>query len=114
MGVLTLGCQSADTENDDEPFRKTAPAGKLVSPDEAADRIRDSIARGTNPNLDTASRYLLLAAVNICEDSQMSFQHYLSHPSAEEAEYLALDGKRATSQIQRVLSVMAELANLDD
>ena len=118
-GVMGAPDLSAGTENAeepcDEPFRKTAPAGKLVSSAEAANRIKDSIAYGSNPNLDTASRYLLMAAINICEDSQKSFQHYLSHPSDEEAEYLAImDGKRAASQIQRVLGVMVELAHLDD
>ena len=113
-GVMGAPNLSAGTEHAEEPFRKTAPAGKLVDPDKLADRVKEMVARGSNYNLEMASSCLLLAAIHICEDSEKSFQYYLSHPSAEEAEYLALDGKRATDQIQRILSVMVELAHLDD
>lgn len=115
MDAPDLSAGTVDAEEPcDEPFRKTAPAGKLVDPDKLADRVKETVARGSNYNLEMASSCLLLAAIHICEDSEKSFQYYLSHPSAEEAEYLALDGKRATDQIQRILSVMAELAHLDD
>lgn len=80
-----------------ETFRQTAPAGKLV-----------------DPALDTASDYLLLAAMNICDDAMKSFAYFLSHPKEDDAEYMAMDGKRATNQISRVLSVIAELKHLDD
>lgn len=97
-----------------ETFRQTAPAGKLVDPDKAALRIQESVKAGTNPALDTASDYLLLAAMNICDDAMKSFAYFLSHPKEDDAEYMAMDGKRATNQISRVLSVIAELKHLDD
>lgn len=90
----------------------TEPA--LRATEETAQRIKESVWRGSNPKIDTAKCYLLLAAMNVCEDSLKTFAHCASHPEPEDVEYLALDGKRSAAQVLRILEVMADLDHLTD
>lgn len=93
-------------------FTKEASEAVQRNVDEAAQHIKESIWKGSNPKIDTAKCYLLLAAMNVCEDALKTFGHYLSHPDADGAEYLALDGKKSITQVQQILEVMAELDDL--
>lgn len=105
-----------DVENDID--RNFAPAGRLIDPEKAAQAVKDSVDRGTpTREIATASRYLMLAAMSICNDSMNAFEHYL-HASEdyqrENAEYMVLDGRKAAAQIQSILGVMSELEGLEE
>lgn len=63
-------------ENDID--RNFAPAGRLIDPAKADQMVKDSVDRGTpTREIATASRYLMLAAMSICNDSMNAFEHYL-------------------------------------
>lgn len=86
----------------------------LGSPEMIAQMVKDSVERGQpNRELSTASRYLLLAATNICEEAFRNFSGFLDHFQSDEAEYWALDAKKAMDQTHRVLNVLAEIEGLD-
>lgn len=93
------------------------PAGdplSLGSPEMVAQMVKDSVERGQpNRELSTASRYLLLAATNICEEAFRNFSGFLDHFQSDEAEFWALDAKKAMDQTHRVLNVLAEIEGLD-
>lgn len=98
--------------------RSFAPAGRLIDPEKAAQAVKDSVDRGEpTREIATASRYLMLAAMSICNDSMNAFEHYL-HASEdyqrENAEYMVLDGRKAAAQIQNILGVMSELEGLEE
>lgn len=89
-------------------------AGDPLSPEMIAQMVKDSVERGQpNRELSTASRYLLLAATNICEEAFRNFSGFLDHFQSDEAEYWALDAKKAMDQTHRVLNVLAEIEGLD-
>ncbi len=94
-----------------------SPAGdplSSISPEMIAQMVKDSVERGQpNRELSTASRYLLLAATNICEEAFRNFSGFLDHFQSDEAEYWALDAKKAMDQTHRVLNVLAEIEGLD-
>lgn len=98
--------------------RNIAPAGRLIDPEKAAQVVKDSVDRGTpTREIATASRYLMLAAVSICNDSMNAFEHYLDASEEyqrENAEYMVLDGRKAAAQIQSILGVMSELEGLEE
>lgn len=83
-------------------------------PDIAAFRVRESIQSVGNDLTEGAVRYMLIAAMGLCEDTLKTFDHYVSHPDADGIEYLALDGRRAIKQIQALLGVMADVERLTD
>lgn len=94
--------------------RNLAPAGDPLSPEMVAQMVKDSVERGQpNRELSTASRYLLLAATNICEEAFRNFSGFLDHFQSDEAEYWALDAKKAMDQTHRVLNVLSEIEGLD-
>ena len=94
-----------------------SPAGdpfSLLSPEMISQMVKDSVERGQpNRELSTASRYLLLAATNICEEAFRNVSGFLDHFQSDEAEYWALDAKKAMDQTHRVLNVLAEIEGLD-
>lgn len=98
--------------------RNFSPAGKLIDPEKAAQAVKDSVDRGTpTREIATASRYLMLAAMSICNDSMNAFEHYLDASEdyqRENAEYMVLDGRKAAAQIQSILGVMSELEGLEE
>lgn len=98
-------------------MNELSPAGdslSLGSPEMIAQMVKDSVERGQpNRELSTASRYLLLAATNICEEAFRNFSGFLDHFQSDEAEYWALDAKKAMDQTHRVLNVLAEIEGLD-
>lgn len=94
--------------------RNLAPADDSLSPEMIAQMVKDSVERGRpNRELSTASRYLLLAATNICEEAFRNVSGFLDHFQSDEAEYWALDAKKAMDQTHRVLNVLAEIEGLD-
>jgi hypothetical protein len=105
-----------DVENDID--RNFAPAGKLIDPEKAAQAVKDSVDRGEpTREIATASRYLMLAAMSICNDSMNAFEHYLDASEdyqRENAEYMVLDGRKAAAQIQNILGVISELEGLEE
>lgn len=105
-----------DVENDID--RNFAPAGRLIDPEKAAQAVKDSVDRGApTREIATASRYLMLAAMSICNDSINAFEHYLDASEdyqRENAEYMVLDGRKAAAQIQSILGVMSELEGLEE
>ena len=105
-----------DVENDID--RNFAPAGRLIDPAKADQMVKDSVDRGTpTREIATASRYLMLAAMSICNDSMNAFEHYLDASEdyqRENAEYMVLDGRKAAAQIQSILGVMSELEGLEE
>lgn len=105
-----------DVENDIN--RNFAPAGKLIDPEKAAQAVKDSVDRGApTREISTAIRYLILAAMSICNDSINAFEHYLDASEdyqRENAEYMALDDRRSVAQIQRILDVISELEGLEE
>lgn len=105
-----------DVENDID--RNFAPAGKLIDPAKAAQAVKDSVDRGApTREIATAIRYLILAAMSICNDSMNAFEHYLDASEEyqrENAEYMALDDRKAAAQIQRILDVISELEGLEE
>lgn len=105
-----------DVENDID--RNFAPAGRLIDPAKAAQAVKDSVDRGTpTREIATASRYLMLAAMSICNDSMNAFEHYLDASEdyqRDNAEYMVLDGRKAAAQIQSILGVMSELEGLEE
>lgn len=105
-----------DVENDID--RNFAPAGRLIDPEKADQAVKDSVDRGSpTREIATASRYLMLAAVSICNDSMNAFEHYLDASEEyqrENAEYMVLDGRKAAAQIQSILGVMSELEGLEE
>lgn len=105
-----------DVENDID--RNFAPAGKLIDPAKAAQAVKDSVDRGApTREIATASRYLMLAAMSICNDSILAFGNFLDASAdyqQENAEYMVLDGRKAAAQIQSILGVMSELEGLEE
>jgi hypothetical protein len=105
-----------DVENDID--RNFAPAGKLIDPEKAAQAVKDSVDRGApTREIDTAIRYLMLAAMSICNDSILAFGNFLDASAdyqQENAEYMVLDGRKAAAQIQSILGVMSELEGLEE
>lgn len=103
-------------ENDID--RNFAPAGRLIDPEKADQAVKDSVDRGEpTREIATASRYLMLAAMSICNDSMNAFEHYLDASEEyqrENAEYMVLDGRKAAAQIQSILGVMSELEGLEE
>lgn len=95
-----------------------APAGRLIDPEKADQMVKDSVDRGTpTREIATAIRYLILAAMSICNDSMNAFEHYLDASEEyqrENAEYMALDDRKAAAQIQRILDVISELEGLEE
>ena len=98
--------------------RSFAPAGKLIDPEKAAQAVKDSVDRGApTREIATASRYLMLAAMSICNDSMNAFEHYLDASEEyqrDNAEYMMLDGRKAAAQIQSILGVMSELEGMEE
>lgn len=98
--------------------RNSAPAGRMIDPEKAAQAVKDSVDRGEpTRKIATASRYLMLAAVSICTDSVNAFEHYLDASEdyqRDNAEYMVLDGRKAAAQIQSILGVMSELEGLEE
>lgn len=98
--------------------RNIAPAGRLIDPEKAAQAVKDSVDRGSpTREIATASRYLMLAAMSICNDSMNAFEHYLDASEdyqRENAEYMVLDGRKAAAQLQSILGVMSELEGLEE
>lgn len=105
-----------DVENDID--RNFAPAGKLIDPAKAAQAVKDSVDRGApTREIDTAIRYLMLAAMSICNDSMNAFGQFLNANDdyqRDNAEYMMLDGRKAAAQIQSILGVMSELEGLEE
>lgn len=105
-----------DVENDID--RNFAPAGRLIDPEKAAQVVKDSVDHGEpTREIATASRYLMLAAMSICNDSINAFEHYLDASEEyqrDNAEYMVLDGRKAAAQIQSILGVMSELEGLEE
>ena len=105
-----------DVENDID--RNFAPAGKLIDPEKAAQAVKDSVDRGApTREIDTAIRYLILAAMSICNDSINAFGLFLNANDdyqRDNAEYMVLDGRKAAAQIQSILGVMSELEGLEE
>lgn len=105
-----------DVENDID--RNFAPAGKLIDPEKAAQAVKDSVDRGApTREIDTAIRYLMLAAMSICNDSMNAFGQFLNANDdyqRDNAEYMMLDGRKAAAQIQSILGVMSELEGLEE
>lgn len=105
-----------DVENDID--RNFAPAGKLIDPEKAAQAVKDSVDRGApTREIDTAIRYLMLAAMSICNDSINAFGLFLNANDdyqRDNAEYMVLDGRKAAAQIQSILGVMSELEGLEE
>lgn len=116
MDLDSIPDMLSDVENDID--RNFAPAGKLIDPAKAAQAVKDSVDRGTpTREIATASRYLMLAAMSICNDSMNAFEHYLDASEEyqrENAEYMVLDGRKAAAQIQSILGVMSELEGLEE
>lgn len=106
----------SDVENDID--RHYTPAGRLIDPEKADQAVKDSVDRGTpTREIATASRYLMLAAMSICNDSMNAFEHYLDASEEyqrDNAEYMVLDGRKAAVQIQSILGVMSELEGLEE
>lgn len=98
--------------------RSFAPAGRLIDPEKADQAVKDSVDRGEpTREIATASRYLMLAAVSICNDSILAFGNFLDASAdyqQENAEYMVLDGRKAAAQIQSILGVMSELEGLEE
>lgn len=95
--------------------RNSAPAGDPLSPEMISQMVKDSVERGQpNRELSTASRYLLLAATNICEEAFRNVSGFLDHFQSDEAQYWALDAKKAMDQTHRVLNVLAEIEGLEE
>ena len=98
--------------------RNIAPAGKLIDPEKAAQAVKDSVDRGApTREIDTAIRYLMLAAMSICNDSMNAFGQFLNANDdyqRDNAEYMMLDGRKAAAQIQSILGVMSELEGLEE
>lgn len=116
MDLDSIPDMLSDVENDID--RNFAPAGKLIDPAKAAQAVKDSVDRGTpTREIATASRYLMLAAMSICNDSINAFEHYLDASEEyqrDNAEYMVLDGRKAAAQIQSILGVMSELEGLEE
>lgn len=98
--------------------RNFAPAGRLIDPEKADQVVKDSVDRGApTREIDTAIRYLMLAAMSICNDSILAFGNFLDASAdyqRENAEYMVLDGRKAATQIQSILGVMSELEGLEE
>lgn len=105
-----------DVENDID--RNFAPAGKLIDPEKADQMVKDSVDRGApTREIATAIRYLMLAAMSICNDSINAFGLFLNANDdyqRDNAEYMVLDGRKAAAQIQSILGVMSELEGLEE
>ena len=99
-------------------FRRFAPAGRLIDPEKADQAVKDSVDRGApTREIDTAIRYLILAAMSICNDSMNAFGLFLNANDdyqRDNAEYMVLDGRKAAAQIQSILGVMSELEGLEE
>ncbi len=92
----------------------TASASIPNARKKVAQMVEDSVDRGEpNRELNTASKYLLLAAMNICTEAVRNFSGYLEHSQTDEAEYWALDAKKSMDQTGRVLDVLAEIEGME-
>jgi hypothetical protein len=107
-----------ETEKSCDIFRRFAQAGRLIDPEKADQVVKDSVDRGApTREIDTAIRYLMLAAMSICNDSINAFGHFLNANDdyqRENAEYMVLDGRKAAAQIQSILGVISELEGLEE
>lgn len=116
MDLDSIPDMLSDVENDID--RNFAPAGRLIDPEKADQAVKDSVDRGApTREISTAIRYLILAAMSICNDSINAFEHYLDASEdyqRENAEYMALDDRRSAAQIQRILDVISELEGLEE
>ena len=85
-----------ETEKSCDIFRRFAPAGRLIDPEKADQMVKDSVDRGApTREIATAIRYLILAAMSICNDSINAFEHYLD---ASE-EYCRTDPKHSRRDV---------------
>lgn len=116
MDLDSIPDMLSDVENDID--RNFAPAGRLIDPEKADQMVKDSVDRGVpTREIATTIRYLILAAMSICNDSINAFEHYLDASEdyqRENAEYMALDDRRSAAQIQRILDVISELEGLEE
>ena len=116
MDLDSIPDMLSDVENDID--RNFAPAGRLIDPEKADQMVKDSVDRGAPTHeIATTIRYLILAAMSICNDSINAFEHYLDASEdyqRENAEYMALDDRRSAAQIQRILDVISELEGLEE
>lgn len=107
-----------ETEKSCDIFRRFAPAGRLIDPEKADQIVKDSVDRGApTREIATAIRYLILAAMSICNDSILAFGNFLDASEEyqrENTEYMALDDRRSAAQIQRILDVISELEGLEE
>ena len=107
-----------ETEKSCDIFRRFAPAGRLIDSEKADQVVKDIFVSGAaTPEIDTAIRYLMLAAMSICNDSILAFGNFLDASAdyqQENAEYMVLDGRKAAAQIQSILGVMSELEGLEE
>ena len=98
--------------------RHYTPAGRLIDPEKADQMVKDSVDRGApTREIATAIRYLILAAMSICNDSMNAFGLFLNANDdyqRDNAEYMVLDGRKAAAQIQSILGVMSELEGLEE
>lgn len=76
--------------------RNLAPADDSLSPEMIAQMVKDSVERSQpNRELSTASRYLLLAATNICQEAFRNFSGFLDHFQSDEARVLGAGRKES-------------------
>lgn len=106
--------RNIDEKDENLKNLRIASAPIPITPERVAQMVKDSVDRGEpNRELNTASKYLLLAAMNICTEAVRSYSGYLEHFQTDEAEYWALDAKRAMNQTSRVLDVLSEIEGLE-
>lgn len=90
-------------KNECDEVRRTAPAGKLVSP-KAAEPMQ------------TASKWLLEGGIAICcdmLDKLDRLQNTMDKRPDDDAEYLALEAKHAGQRLLKVMQVIAETEELE-
>ena len=91
-------------KNECDEVRRTAPAGKLVSP-KAAEPMQ------------TASKWLLEGGIAICcdmLDKLDRLQNTMDQRPDDDAEYLALEATHAGQRLLKVMQVIAETEELDN
>ena len=91
------------TKNECDEVRRTAPAGKLVSP------------KATEP-MQTARKWLLEGGIAICcdmLDKLDRLQDTMDKRVDDDAEYLALEAKHAGQRLLKVMQVIAETEELE-
>ena len=90
-------------KNECDEVRRTAPAGKLVSP------------KAVEP-MQTASKWLLEGGFAICcdmLDKLDRLQDTMDKRPDDDAEYLALEAKHAGQRLLKVMQVIAETEELE-